>query len=847
MKTRFLLTIFLVAAAYIIFSSRTTGAGFNGLGDVTGSPVSSGTCGNCHSGGSFGASVTITLRDQSNNPVASYVAGQSYILEFDVNNSSGTPGGFGGQAVAITSTNANAGTMGSTISTNTRTVTISGRSYLEHNSISANGVFRVNWTAPASGTGTVRIFASGLAVNANGGTSGDQVATANVQVTEQVPTTISYSQSSYCQNTTNPTPSITGTTGGTFSAGAGLSINASTGAINLGASTPGAYTVTYNYGGGSTTASVTVTAQDAATLSYGANTNFCTSLANTVSPTITGVQTGTFTATPSGLGINSSTGVITPSASIAGNYVVSYTTNGPCPRTVTSNISITAQDAATLSYGANSSFCNSQSSTVIPTVTGVTTGNFSSATGLSISSSTGVINPSLSTPGNYTVSYTTNGSCPRTVTSAVTITNADVATISYGANASFCSGRTTTVNPTITGVLTGTYSSASGLSINSANGLVNPSASTVGNYTVRYITSGSCPDTATANIVILQNDDANFAYNGSSFCTSGANASPSSTPATGGGSYSSSPAGLILNATSGLITVASSTVGSYTVTYTTSGSCPDTAAINIQITASGSADFIYANASFCNSANNPSPNILGIGGGTFSSSAGLSINSSSGQIDLSASTPGTYTVNYNVSGSCPASDSTTVSILQSDAATISYAAANATFNSSIQDTVYAFICTNPIPAALVFGTQGGTFTTNESGVILNSVTGEISSPISNLNFGPSVFVYTTAGACPAIDTFWVSSTCATAIATLNDDIKLYPNPSFDGNFNLEGNFDGAAEIDVYNLLGAKVQTINMNLFSGKNSIQINRELPKGEYLLLLKTMSANNTFRISIR
>jgi len=35
-------------------------------------------------------------------------------------------------------------------------------------------------------------------------------------------------------------------------------------------------------------------------------------------------------------------------------------------------------------------------------------------------------------------------------------------------------------------------------------------------------------------------------------------------------------------------------------------------------------------------------------GGSFSSSSGLVINSSTGQIDVSASTPGDYTINYSV-------------------------------------------------------------------------------------------------------------------------------------------------------------------------------------------------------
>ncbi len=54
-----------------------------------------------------------------------------------------------------------------------------------------------------------------------------------------------YPQSAYCQDEPNPLPTVTGDAGGTFSAPGGLSLNPVTGQINLGASTPGTYTVTY--------------------------------------------------------------------------------------------------------------------------------------------------------------------------------------------------------------------------------------------------------------------------------------------------------------------------------------------------------------------------------------------------------------------------------------------------------------------------------------------------------------------------------------------------------------------------------------------------------------------------
>ncbi len=62
-------------------------------------------------------------------------------------------------------------------------------------------------------------------------------------------TTISYPASPYCTNAGSVAVTITGTTNGLFTADAGLSINAATGAIDLGASTPGTYNVSYTIEG----------------------------------------------------------------------------------------------------------------------------------------------------------------------------------------------------------------------------------------------------------------------------------------------------------------------------------------------------------------------------------------------------------------------------------------------------------------------------------------------------------------------------------------------------------------------------------------------------------------------
>ena len=72
----------------------------------------------------------------------------------------------------------------------------------------------------------------------------------------------------------------------------------------------------------------------------------------------------------------------------------------------------------------------------------------------------------------------------------------------------------------------------------------------------------------------------------------------------------------------------------------------------------------------------PAPTITGQSG-TFSESTGnLSIDSSTGVINVNSSTAGTYTVVYTTNGSCPNTINNTITINALDGATFGYSASS---------------------------------------------------------------------------------------------------------------------------------------------------------------------------
>jgi hypothetical protein len=302
--------------------------------DKTGSPLSTSTCTLCHGPSNANTTTTIQVKDMSNTPITQYTPGDTYTIEVTVNNGSMTE--FGMQMVALTSANNQAGTI-STPSSNAQIFNLSGVQYLEHNSTTngaGSAIYTSMWMAPATGSGMLTLYGVSIGVNGNGNTSGDQTSSPiNMQLTELIPTTIDYSNTNFCDNSTNETPTITGTTGGVFSSTpVGLALNPSTGEIDFTTSTPNSYTITYT------------TATEIATATLEVNITYNTADATTICDG--DIYTfGTQTLNSNDAGLNSET-----FQSISGcDSVVTLTLSVINP--ITSNISATLCSGDTFNFG----------------------------------------------------------------------------------------------------------------------------------------------------------------------------------------------------------------------------------------------------------------------------------------------------------------------------------------------------------------------------------------------------------------------------------------------------------------------------------------------------------------
>lgn len=207
------------------------------------------------------------------------------------------------------------------------------------------------------------------------------------------------------------------------------------------------------------------------------------------------------------------------------------------------------------------------------------------------------------------------------------------------------------IAPSTTSTLTYWMDAAATIAIPAANGTAN--AITVSDTYYIKSTNGSCEDIKAVVVTITQPATAAISYANAGYCTNAGVVTVIQT-GTSGGTYTALPTGLSINATTGAITTSGSTAGTYTVTYTiaANGPCPAIAfTTTVTISAPPTAVITYGTTPICTTTAVASVTLTGTAGGTYSAlPTGLSINTTTGEINVTASAVGTYTVSYTVNG-----------------------------------------------------------------------------------------------------------------------------------------------------------------------------------------------------
>ncbi len=421
---------------------------------------------------------------------------------------------------------------------------------------------------------------------------------------------IFYSSGTFCNsNSTLQTVTRTGTAGGVYSytsspLGNHMSdFNTVTGSFTPSACDIAVYTVTYHITNpapdcieNDATTVVTVTSATVApTISY-ALSPFCTTVSSGACTLTNGTTGGVFSATPSGLNFTStSNGTIQPSASAGGTYTVTYFipgTGGCSSQSATTSVVVTQLPTASISYE-GAPFCQSinTSQAISLSGTGAYTGgsytytNGTSQTGLSPFTA-GAVNPSLSTAGSYTVTYT----APASAGCAAVETNTSLSI--YPLPGASISGTTSVCQnvaaPDITFTGTGgtapytfSYNVNGGIEQDITTTGVNTSITvaqstvsagtftyTLGNVTDAHGCSFTISSSNTATITVTATPVADFVYTGTEFCKTGT-VLPTFTNGGSAGTFSGTGVTFISTST-GEVDLAATPAGTYTVRNTLS-------------------------------------------------------------------------------------------------------------------------------------------------------------------------------------------------------------------------------------------------------------------------------------
>jgi|GEM_PF-301752 len=502
---------------------------------------------------------------------------------------------------------------------------------------------------------------------------------------------------------------------------AGVTINTATGVISGTPTVTGTFvdTVKATNAGGTGTQVVTITINPAIPVVNSGSTTGTVGTAFSYTISATNNPTSySSTILPAGLILNATTGVISGTPTIAGTFTITDTAknisgagNGTLTIVINPAKPIVANTSTTGTVGA--AFSYTISATNNPT-------SYTSTTlpaGLTLNTSTGIISGTPTTAGTFTVTDTAkniSGAGNGTLTIVINPAKPVVANASTTGTvgAAFSYPISATNSPT-------SYSSTilpAGLTLNISTGIISGTPTTAGTFTITD-TAKNISGAGNGTLTIVINLAKPVVANASTIGTVGTAFSYTISATNNPTSYSSTilPAGLILNATTGVISGTPTTAGTFTVTDTAkniSGAGNGTLTIVINparpVISSASVNgttgvaFSYTIAA----TNNPTSY------GASALPAGLGFNPTTGTISGTPTTAGTFIINdtaTNISGSGTGTLTITITTILPPAPVVTSGSITGTVGIAFN---YSIIATN--------SPTGYSSTTLPAGLSLNS-------------------------------------------------------------------------------------------------------------------------------
>ncbi len=424
------------------------------------------------------------------------------------------------------------------------------------------------------------------------------------------PSGFTYPQNAYCKDAANPSPTLTGVAGGTYTGSAGLVINGTTGVINIASTPAGNYVVTYTSPGApcnsSSTFNITInplpvvtapnvavcngqvanlTASGATNYSWSPATGLNTTTGSNVTATVGANQTYTITGTNTTTGcVNTGTVTVTvnpnPTPVINGqsDYCAGTSATIQTTQTYTSYSWSTGQSTASIQVTTannpiqvtvtNSFGCSGTSPAYTVAENSVITVN--SQVEICQGQSTMIHGISRTVPGVYSATLPSSNGCDST--SNVTLIVNSLPVIDAGLNQTVCEGETVIINATGAPTITWSPTQTNGV------GFVQPVGSQI--YTATGTDANNCVNTDQVEITVRPNPVvSNVAPQ--TRCNNTSTAAVSFTSSVAGTTY----AWTNDTPSIGLPSNGNGTINSFTATNTTSN--PVTATITVTPTAAG--------------------------------------------------------------------------------------------------------------------------------------------------------------------------------------------------------------------------------------------------------------------